>query len=342
MRKNIMKKVTSVVFASVMMLSLVGCGAGDDTTTQSGADKTTEASQESTDDSKTEKKVYGYITPGPDTWYQRNVEGYQMGAEEAGYEVVVLNSDYDASKEVANIDAMINQGVDGLCIFSFNENGAKIAADKCAEAGIPLVVTDSCGTALDADSDIVAAIDFDWTAMGHDYAEYMATNYEGEDYVIITGNFESVPCQMINEAMTTKSEELGKNKCVDIREGKYDPSEAVNVAQDLIASGKEFSIIYVMNEDMAAAIITMLENNGLADEYTVIAQNGSTVGLPLVKDGSLDYTISSSPGWEGLVSFLVLDAFVTGANTATEQSVMLPIMPVNQENIDDESKVVPW
>ena len=71
---------------------------------------------------ETTGKVYGYITPGPDTWYQRNVEGFQMGAEKDGNQVVVLNSDYDVSKEIANIDSMINQGVDGLCIFSFNES----------------------------------------------------------------------------------------------------------------------------------------------------------------------------------------------------------------------------
>ena len=108
-------------------------------------------------------KVYGYITPGTDTWYQRDVDGFTMGAEKDGNKVVVLNSDYDADKEISNIDSLINQGVDGLCIFPFNETGAKIAAEKCAQAGIPVVATDTCGTALDAEADIVAAIDFDWT-----------------------------------------------------------------------------------------------------------------------------------------------------------------------------------
>jgi ribose transport system substrate-binding protein len=287
-------------------------------------------------------KVFGYITPGPDTWYQRNVEGYKMGAEKDGNKVIVLNSDYDVSKEVANIDSMINQGVDALCIFSFNENGAKIAAEKCAKAGIPLVATDSCATVLDAKADVVAAVDFDWIEMGNAYADWMATNHPGENFVIITGNFESVPCQLINKAMTEKAKALGKNKLIDIREGEYNPSVAANVAQDLVASGKDFSVIFVMNEDMAAAVIRTLQSSGQLDKYTVIAQNGSSAGLPLIKAGTLDYTISSSPGWEGLVSYLVLNQYVTGKSTALNQKIMLPIMPVNAENIDDISKVVPW
>ena len=55
--------------------------------------------------------------------------------------------------------------------------------------------------------------------------------------------------------MQAKVDELGKNKIIDIQEGEYNPSKAITVAQDAIASGKDFSVIFVMNEDMAAGII---------------------------------------------------------------------------------------
>ena len=93
---------------------------------------------------------------------------------------------------------------------------------------------------------------------------------------------------------------------------------------------------------MAAAVIRALDAMGELENYTIIAQNGSPAGLPLIKEGKLDYTISSSPGWEGLVSYLVLRNFVEGKSTDTEQEIMLPVMPVNSENIDDPSQVVPW
>ena len=340
-----------VVSGMTLMTACSGSSQTETTTAAQTAAKeetsqTERAGSKEAEESKAESaggKVYGYITPGPDTWYQRNVEGFQMGAEKDGNKVVILNSDYDVSKEVSNIDSMINQGVDGLCIFSFNESGAKIAAEKCAKAGIPLVSTDSVGTALDNNgNDIVAAIDFDWTEMGNNYGQWFADNCPGENIFVITGNFESVPCQRINEAMQAKVDELGKNKIIDIQEGEYNPSKAITVAQDAIASGKDFSVIFVMNEDMAAGIIQMLDSQGVADRYKVVSQNGSPAGLPLIKNGKLDYTISSSPGWEGLVSYQVLNQYATGASTAVQQQVELPIMPVDQSNIDDKTKVVPW
>lgn len=342
MKKNV-KSWMALALCIALLLTVAGCsGNNGSSDTSPSATATDNASSDSASSgAEGEGLVYGYISPGPDTWYIRNVEGFQLGAEEAGAEVIVLNSNYDVNQEIANIDSLINQGVDGICIFSFNESGAITAAEKCAKAGIPLVATDSVGSVFDATVDVAAAIDFDWEEMGVCYADWMAENCPDEDYVIITGNFESVPCQVINEAMTNKSEELGQNNCLDIRSASYTPSTAADIAQDLVSSGLEFSILFVMDEDMAAAVITRLEDMGVMDQYTVIAQNGSTSGLPLVKAGTLKYTISSSPGWEGLISFKALEDAVVN-NAATGKQIMLPIMEVTAENIDDPMKVVPW
>ena len=53
-------------------------------------------------------KTYGYVTPGPDTWYKKDVDGFVYAAQKAGAKVIVLNSNYDPEKEIANIDSLIN------------------------------------------------------------------------------------------------------------------------------------------------------------------------------------------------------------------------------------------
>lgn len=121
--------------------------------------------------------TFGYITPGPDTWYKRDVDGFVLVAKMLGIKTVVLNSDYDVQKEVSNIDSLITQGVDGMAIFSFNQQEAITAAKKCKAAGIPLVTVDNCGQALASGNDIVAAVDFDWKAMGKNYADYIAEHF---------------------------------------------------------------------------------------------------------------------------------------------------------------------
>jgi ribose transport system substrate-binding protein len=287
--------------------------------------------------------VYGYVTPGPDTWYKKDVDGFVFAAEKAGAKVVVLNSNYDQDKEIANIDSLVNQGVDGMAVFTFNQNGANIAAKKAAAAKIPLVVTDNAGQVLKSGSPLVACIDFDWTAMGKDVASYIAKTYPGEDIAVIMGLFEHVPVQMFRAAFEPEVAKLGKNKIVAIRDGKYNPDTAVNQAQDLVQSGTKFGVLFIFNEEMAAAVVRSLKTSGLLNKpIKVISTNGAPYGIELVKEGSIKYSISSSPGWEGMISALALHAYVTGKDKKTNQQIMLPITPVTTQTINDKTKVIPW
>lgn len=288
-------------------------------------------------------KTYGYIKPGPDTWYQRDVDGFVFAAEADGNEVVVLDTEYDSEKELANIESLINQGVDGISMFSSTEAGATAAADAGNAAGIPVVLTDSVGTVIANGTDHVASIDFDWYGMGEAYAEWMAENYPGEKFAVLTGFFISPPSQQINAGMTEKAEELGVNELVTIEETEYSPDKARDLAQDLLFSGEEFGLLFVMDEDMATAVIRMLENEGALDNpVKVFAQNGSPAGIPLLQDGKLKYTISSSPGWEGFVAYHALNNYVSGCTDEMNQQIMLPVIPVTPDNVDDPMQVVPW
>jgi ribose transport system substrate-binding protein len=285
------------------------------------------------------KLTYGYITPGPDTWYKRDVDGFKLAADKYGVDLIVLNSDYDVQKELANIEAMITQGVDGLSVFSFNENGARIAAEKCKKVGIPVVVTDSAGAILKQGVEVVAAIDFDWSLMGEKTMKWLAKNKPGAKWVNITGNFTSLPMQYLNDAMADWSKKLGLT-LVDTREGKFDPNLAVNIAQDLIQSGKDFDTFYISDEDMGAAVMRMLNDKKLINNpYWVLSENGSPAGIPLLQNGSLRYTISASPGWEGVLAFFALHRYVMGGSKAVNQQIMMPVFEITKDNIGD---IVPW
>ena len=152
------------------------------------------------------------------------------------------------------------------------------------------------------DVDITASVDFDWQSMGGIYVDWMNATYPGEDYVFISGTVDSVVCQTVEASLKEATEKAGKMKCADIRYGDYEPEKAANEVEDLVNSGLDFSVIGVINEDCAAAIITRLEDLNVADKYHVFAQNGSEVGAQLMKDGSLEFTIASSPGLEGAVA----------------------------------------
>lgn len=285
--------------------------------------------------------VFGYISPGPDTWYLRAAEGFEWACEKLGVRCITVNSDRDSNKELSNIEYLINEGVAGIGTLSFNESGVVTCAQMCDEAGIGCVVLDACGAVLKNEVKHTASVDFDWANLGVMNAEWMAEAYPGENYVIITGTFDSVACQVLDEAMNARAEELGQNKLIDIRAGEYNPNVAADVAEDLVNADLDFSLIFVMNEDMAAAVITRLEDIGVADQYHVLAQNGSDVGLDFLRMGSLEFTTASSPGWEGVVGALAMYNILYEGGEGNVQ-IMCPCAAITEQNIDDPYTVIPW
>ena len=350
------KKIWAVMLSTAMMFSLAACSSGkgeaDGSKPAVEGENTQEAAKEAVDEKaqepvseETAEKAggmkIGYISPGPDTWYLRAEEGAKWACEKAGAEFLSVNSNRDSEQEQTNIDYLIDEGVDCIVILSWNEAGCVAAAEKCKEAGIGCVVFDACGAMQNHDVDITASVDFDWQSMGGIYVDWMNATYPGEDYVFISGTVDSVVCQTVEASLKEATEKAGKMKCADIRYGDYEPEKAANEVEDLVNSGLDFSVIGVINEDCAAAIITRLEDLNVADMYHVFAQYGSVVGAQLMKDGSLEFTIASSPGLEGAVAvFAGIDGVKNGKEP--NQLIACPIASVTPDLADDPEAIISW
>lgn len=331
------KKVLAVLFAAVMLLSMTACGAKEEPAAEAPA-ATEEVAETTTEDDGVK---IGYISPGPDTWYLRAEEGAKWACEKAGAEFISVNSNRDSEQEQTNIDYLIDEGVDCIVILSWNEAGCVSAAQKCKEAGIGCVVFDACGVMSNHDVELTASVDFDWQSMGGTYVDWMNATYPGEDYVFISGTVDSVVCQTVEASLKAATEEKGQMECLDIRYGDYDPEKAANEVEDLVNSGLEFSLIGTINEDCAAAVITRLQDMGVADKYHVFAQGGSETGAELMKAGTVEFTISSSPGLEGAVAtFVGIDAVTN--DKEPNQLVACPIASVTPDKVDDPETVISW
>jgi ribose transport system substrate-binding protein len=301
-----------VALAAAAMLGLAGCGG------------------------KPKELTVGYIMPGPDPWYGYAKDGFVFAAEKNGVKVQVVNSDYDQQKEQANIDDLITKKVDGINLFSFNSDAAQIAAQKANKAKIPLTIE---MTALaEGPGTIVTDIEFDWVKLGETLAEKIAEKFPGEKVLEITGIIGTGPIDNLLAGMKGKMAELGKNELVGIQPADYNREKAMNIMQNMLASKKQFTVVHVSNEDMAMGVIQVLKDaKKLNNPIKVVSNNGSPEGLESIKAGDLSFTISTSPGVEGLTSFEALYRHLRGKKVPAK--VMIPIVYIDKENVD---KAVAW
>lgn len=99
-----MKRFLSVLLTLALVLSFAGC-AGTPASTAPSTPASGEPASQPAAETEDDKLVFAFIIPGLDAnWYVEIVDSFKYAAEEIGAEVLVLPSDYDVDKEVANID----------------------------------------------------------------------------------------------------------------------------------------------------------------------------------------------------------------------------------------------
>jgi len=290
-----------------------------------------------TDIGAQEKQLtFGYIMPGSDPWYAYARDGFLLAAQKRGVNVIVLNSDYDQQKELANIEDLITKKVDGINLFSFNPDGAQIAAQKCNAAGIPLTVEMS--HIAEGPGKVVCDIEFDWVRLGTMIAEFIAEHYPGEKVLEITGLIGQGPIDNFLVGFKSKIQELGKNELIGVHPADYNREKAMNVMQNMLQSGQEFTVVHVGNEDMAMGVIQVLKDAGkLNNPIKVISNNGSPEGLEAIRRGELQATVSTSPGVEGIVCFESLYRYIIGERIP--EKIIIPMIWITKDNVE---QAVAW
>ena len=81
-----------------------------------------EAAAEEAPADAAEELTIAYIKPGTAEYYEYGVDGAKMAAEKLGVNLIVFESEGNLEKEIANVEDAIQQGVDGVVLFSVGKS----------------------------------------------------------------------------------------------------------------------------------------------------------------------------------------------------------------------------
>ncbi len=147
-----MKRLTSILLALVMVISLTACGSTADTEKEeeaSGAAEEvmeetageTEAEEAQTESSEGEKgtikiglSIAGLTMP----YFVRMYEGFLAAAEEQGWEVVFADGGVDAESTVKAVEDLLSNDIDALAVSTNYSEALADTFATCKEEGIPI------------------------------------------------------------------------------------------------------------------------------------------------------------------------------------------------------------
>lgn len=318
------KKVTAMALASMMALSLAGCGSSSTTATTAAATEaattaaaaaseaaTTAAEATGTTD-VADKKVGISIYKFDDnfmTLYRTELVRYLT--EDLGFKaenVVVQDGKGDQAEQTNQIQNFITQKYDVLILNLVQASSAPEITDMCKEAGIPVVY-------INREPD--AAEEERWESEGLN-ATYVGCDarqsgtYQGEEiletankgdingdgkvsYIMIQGDPENVDAQYRTEfsvkALTDAGmevEELSKQR------GDWDQAKAQQIAQDALNQyGDKIEVIFCNNDAMALGALQAIEAAGrkVNEDIYLVGVDALTEAVQNVIDGKQTGTV---------------------------------------------------
>ena len=174
----ILMLVISLLIAMFLVLGLVLAACGSETPTETAA-----ATEEVVEEQPTEEPVVteelsvGIVLPTREEprWIQDETR-FREALSGAGYEVEILFSEGDSSRELANVQNLITKGVQVIVITPHDATAAAAAAEAAHDAGVKVISYDRLIRETDA---VDYYVTFDSVAVGEAQGQYLVDKASG-------------------------------------------------------------------------------------------------------------------------------------------------------------------
>jgi ribose transport system substrate-binding protein len=282
-----------------------------------------------------EGMTIAYVRPGNVEYYKYAADGVKLAGEIKGINILDYQSDYQAEKEMANIEDAITLGVDGIILFSVSASAIDAAVVKANEAGIPMFMVYGYS---EANKDrFVGSIQSDGIVSGNLMGKWVARNVSQGEIACIAGMLGRGDAEAYRDGFF---EEALKNKnLVDVGTypGDWDTQKAFNVMQDLITAYPNLQACFVQNEGMSVGAIRALEEAGKLEQVKLVSQNGSPDGERIINEGKLTATVGWSCSQESIIALHMLVDHLNGKDVP--KLTLTPMKVITKDNLDE---IVPW
>ena len=217
-------------------------------------------------------------------------DGAQKEADKLGYNLVVLDSQNNPAKELANVQDLTVRGTKLLLINPTDSDAVGNAVKLANQAKIPVITLDRQASK----GDVVSHIASDNVLGGKMAGDYIAKKV-GESAKII---------ELQGIAGTSAARERGEGFQQAVAAHKFnvlasqpadcDRTKGLNVMQNLLTAHPDVQAVFAQNDEMALGALRALQTAGKSD-VMVVGFDGTPDGEKAVNSGKLAATIAQLP-----------------------------------------------
>ena len=231
-------------------------------------------------------------------------EGAVQKANELGYELIVLDSQNDPSKELGNVEDLLVKGVDVLLINPTDSDAVASSVRAANRSKIPVVTLDRASNG----GKVVSNVASDNVLGGEVAGNYIVEKLGGKGKVV---ELEGIPGttaardrgEGFNKAIAGKLEVVAKQSA------DFDRTKGLTVMENILQAQPEINAVFAHNDEMALGALKAIEASGRKN-IVVVGFDATDDAVAAVKDGKLSATVAQKPAEIGAIGVEVADKII--------------------------------
>lgn len=247
-------------------------------------------------------------------------EGAENKAKELGYQLLVLDSQNDPAKELANVEDVTVRGAKILLINPTDSDAVGNAIAIANGKNLPVITLDRAANK----GDVVAHIASDNTAGGEMAGNFLAEKLGKEAKIIQLEGIAGTSAARERGAGFAKAAEAHGFKVLASQPADFDRTKGLNVMENLLTAQPEVQGVFAQNDEMALGALRALQAAG--KKAVLVGFDGTDDGMAAVKSGKMAATIAQQPDMIGAIGVQTADKVLKGETVEKSIPVELKII----------------
>ncbi|MYL49943.1 ribose ABC transporter substrate-binding protein RbsB [Halobacillus litoralis] len=250
-------------------------------------------------------------------------EGVENEAAAQGMEVVVVDAQNDAAKQINDVEDLIQQGVDVLLINPTDSSAISTAVQSANSLGIPVVTLDRSAEK----GEVATLVSSDNEKGGEMAGEYLVEQL-GEGAKV--AELEGVP-----GASATRERGAGFHNIADEKldvvakqTANFDRTEGLNTMENIIQGNPDIEAVFAHNDEMALGAYQAIQSSGR--DVLVVGFDGNDDAIISIQNGNLSATVAQQPEEIGKLAVQAGADVLQGEEV--EDTIPVPLKLVTQES----------
>ena len=248
-------------------------------------------------------------------------EGAEAKAKELGYELLVLDSQNDPAKELANVEDVLNKNISLLMINPTDSDAVRSAIKAANRKNVPVVTLDRGANGGKVASHVASD-----NVLGGVMAGDLIINKLG-------GKGKVVELQGVPGTSAARDRGKGFHQSIKTAPGieivasqaaNFDRTKGLNVMENILQAQSDIDAVFAHNDEMALGAIKAIQ--AAKRKILVVGFDGTDDGVKAVNDGSMLATVAQQAGKIGSDGVAAAHKILTGAMVEEYTPVALKLI----------------